>query len=182
MAWSSLPTLTDGQVLTGAHMAAFKGNIEETAAAKATTAGAYFAATGLNAVAQRIPQVDSVSTLETTTVTSYGPNLATPGPAVTVVSGANALVCMTARIYNSAAGQGGRMGYAISAPTTQASNDLLSLGMVEGSVTGGVGEMTASFVTLNGGVTPGTNTFTCQYKSTGGTVTFGHRRLAVLPF
>jgi hypothetical protein len=182
MAWTTLPTLTDGQVLTGAHMAAFKGNIEETAAAKSNTAGGYFVSTGLNTLAQRIAQVDSVAALETTTVTTYGPNLSTPGPAVTVQCGSSALVALSARMYCSSAGNGARMSYAISSPTSAVSNDLTSLGTVSGNVTGGIPEQIASFVTLVIGITPGTNTFTCQYKAVnGGTATFGGRRIAVMP-
>ena len=61
MAWTTLPTYTDGTALTAAMLLAIAANINETAVAKATTAGRFFVATGPNAIAERSIIADSLT-------------------------------------------------------------------------------------------------------------------------
>ena len=68
-----------------------RDNLNETAPAKATTAGTMFIASGANSIVERVPSTAAVTTSESTGGTGYG-NLATPGPAVTVTTGTKAIV------------------------------------------------------------------------------------------
>lgn len=177
MAWSTFPTLTDGQILTGAHMQVVRDNFAETAPAKATTAGSFFVSTGANVIAERLTGSAVVSTSEATTSSSYT-NLTTPGPAVTVTTGVRALVVFGAWITNDTAGSRVFMSYAVSGATTVAAADASAMAHDASSTNRIVG---ASRVIMQG-LTAGSNTFTAQYKVSANTGTFSQRNLAVVPF
>lgn len=175
MTWSAPMTAVANSVYTAAQYNQFvRDNLNETAPAKATTAGSHFAATTLNAIAERISTAAFVATSQNTTSTSYT-DLATLGPAVTVTTGPRAWV----HIYNANVHSTGTsstlMSFEISGSTSVSANDNMSVGAATtvGSRAG------AGFLVT--GLTPGSNTFTCKYRVGGGTGTFVDRRIAVLP-
>lgn len=181
MSWTTPPTLTDGQVLTGAHTQIWRDDLNTAAPALATTAGSIFAATGTNAIAERIPQRATVSTAQSTSTTATFGDLSTVGPAVTVTSGTSALVWWSAQIENSSAGAGGYMGFAVSGASTIAAGggaNVLRL------ISGGAGERNrAGVLFMQTGLTAGSNIFTAKYTTpTGGTATFQDRDIGVIPF
>lgn len=153
-----------------------RDNLNETAPAKATTAGRIFVATGANAIAEREITSNEVATNQTTTSTSFV-DLATTGPAVTVTTGVRAIVFLYVRVSNNTTGSLASMGYAISGATTQAASVDRSV-----SYQSSVGNdlIRCSSVIMESGMTAGANTFTSKYSVTSGTGTFGERRLAVM--
>ncbi len=178
MAWTTPPTLTDGQVLTGAHTQIIRDDLLETAPGKATASGQFFVSTAANSIAARTPQVATVATSETTTSTSYT-NLATPGPAVTVTTGATALVFVSARIAQSTATAAVYQSFAISGATTVAADDRFG---TEWQPEGANRNSRATSALMVTGLTPGSNVFTQQYRVSANTGTFSLRQISVLPF
>lgn len=179
MAWTTFPTLTDGQILTGAHMQLVRDNLNETAVAKATTSGSLIVVDALNALVERTPAHGEDFNSETTTSTTYT-NLATVGPAVTVTTGSKALVFFTADINNNTVGSSSLMSVAVSGATTQAADDNYSVYAKTATTTGGF-TMRASSFRMFTGLTPGSNTFTAKYRVNGGTGTFNERYIFVMP-
>jgi metal-dependent amidase/aminoacylase/carboxypeptidase family protein len=175
MTWSTLPAYSDGNALTAAQMTAIKDNINETAPAKATTAGYWFVSTGTNAVAERAILSTRNNNQQTRTSTSYG-NLSTVGPVVTITTGTQALVHIANQMFNSGAFSCWSS-YAITGATTRASDDEHGLSMEGGSTQAfkmGVSSLEA--------VTGGSNVFTQQYRvgSGGGTGSFDDREVIVM--
>lgn len=122
------------------------------------------------------PQAAAVTTLETTASTSYT-NLATTGPAVTLTTGTSCLVEVNAGFFNSTAGDGCYMGYAVSGASTIAANDAAAVGATSATINA-LGQ--AGFPFLQTGLTAGTNTFTAKYRAiTGGTAAWANRSIIV---
>lgn len=181
MAWSVPLTAVSNATFTAAQFnASVRDNLLETAPAKATTAGSFFAATGTNAIAERIPGGATVLTAQTTATTATYGDLTTVGPAVTCVTGTSAFVFVASQIENATAGGGGNMGYAVTGASTIAASDDKALRVISGAA----GERTRPGVTVReSGLTGGSNTFTAKYTTpTGNTATFQYRHLAVIPF
>lgn len=181
MTWTTVPTFTNGQVLTAAQMNILGANLNETAPGKATTAGGLYVGTGTNAIAERIPGTDFQTANDTTNSTSYVTTLigASSGPAVTVVSGSRALVMLSSAMSNSSAGGNNLMAVAVSGASSIAANDSVALRAESGNA-GDTYQM--SYVYYETALTPGSNVFTASYKVTAGVGTFDDRRLVVLPF
>lgn len=179
MAWSAPFTAVANTVYTAAQFNQYvRDNLNETAPAKATSAGSYFAADGVNSIAQRTPTGAIVLTSETTTSSSFT-DLATTGPSVTVTTGPFAWVAYHCQLENSGAG----FSYAGVDVTgaTSISPALNRTVNVSGSAGVRIGASTT--VLYEGGLalTPGSNTFTMQYRVSSGTGTFADRRIYVLP-
>jgi hypothetical protein len=176
MAWSAPMTAVASSVFTAAQFNTFlRDNLNETAPAKATTAGAHFAVSDTNEISERLSATASVLMSETTTSTSYT-DLATVGPTVTVTTGPAALVTVHGSIDNSGTGSC-RMSYAVSGASTIAEADNRGIGVYG---VAGVG-IVASAVVLHTDLTPGSNTFTAKYRVASGTGTFNSRRIVVFP-
>lgn len=178
MAWTAPATFTDGAILTAAHLNAMRDNFNETAPAKATSAGGFIVTTALNSVVQRIPSMVQIDTAETTTSTSFA-DLATIGPVVTVTTGPKALVAVAALMRKSVENTAALTSYEVSGATTLGATDGRSA-HVDG-VPANQGMRVAS-VTLDTFLSPGSNTFTQKYKVSSATGTFALRHLAVIPF
>lgn len=180
MAWTTFPTLTDGQILTGAHMQLIRDNFAETAPAKATTAGSLFVGTGTNALAERVPTIANIATSEsfTPSATVFG-DLATPGPTVgPITTGTKAIVMYGAYLSNAVGGGSGVMSYAVSGATTTAATTTNAIR----NVSSASGETNRQFGIDMPTLTAGSNTFTAKYTSgTGGAVTALNRTLIVIP-
>lgn len=169
-------TAVASSVFTAAQFNTFlRDNLNETAPAKATTAGAHFAASGVNEIAERLSATDAVLTSETTTSTAFD-DLATAGPEVTVETGPYAFVIVHGAMENTGAGSS-RMAFDTSGATTLAAADNRGIGVYGVAGTGAI----LSGVTLMTTLTPGSNTFTAKYRVGSGTGTFLSRRLMVLP-
>lgn len=174
MAWTAPMTAVANSVFTAAQFNQFvRDNLNETAPAKATTAGGYFVSTGVNSIAERTANDAIVSTSQTTTSTTYT-NLTTVGPAVTVTTGTTALVAL----YNTNVNTGttsSLMAFEVTGASAIAPNDNMSIGIAG---TDGIREGALFRLT---GLTPGSNTFTCRYRVGAGTGTFSDRRILVIP-
>jgi hypothetical protein len=178
MAWTSPMTASSGSVLTAAQWNTHvRDNENQTAPALVTQAGQIVVSTGANALAARTPVSATVATSETTTSLSFT-TLTTPGPAVTCVTGTQAIVCLYVNGGNNTLGDGWEMGYAVSGATTIAASDPQSVGYVTMPANAAIFISGMFLVAL----TPGTNTFTCQYlAANGGTAKFLYRKIFVIP-
>lgn len=177
MAWTTPMTAVANATFTAAQFNAHvRDNLNETAPAKATTAGRIFVSSGANAIVERAIETAAVATNETTTSTSFT-DIATSGPAVTVTTGVRAIVILTCRLSNSTSGQASLMGYVISGASTQAGDDDKSVGQQSESA-GGL--IRCSTVVMETGLTAGSNVFTSKYRVTANTGTFGSRRITVI--
>ncbi len=157
-----------------------RDNLNETAPAKATTAGSLFVATGANAIAERTPGETIEFAAESTTSTSYT-DLTTPGPSITRVTSTRALVGVTSDINNNTVGAVSFVSFAISGATTVAADDNYSLfAKCEGSASG-LSVVRASAFRLITGLTAGSHTFTMKYRVTSGSGTFNERSILVIP-
>lgn len=178
MAWTAPATFTDGAILTAAQLNAMRDNFNETAPAKATSAGGFIVTTALNSVVQRTPAMTQIDTSESTASTSFT-DLATLGPVVTITTGGSALVAVGARIAKSFENTAGVTAYAVSGASTIAANDdrgVIADGMPANQ------SVRMSATSLQTGLVPGSNTFTQKYKVSSVTGTFTFRHLAVIPF
>lgn len=181
IAWSAPPTLTDGQVLTGAHTQIWRDDLLETAPGKATAAGQIWVSTAANAGAMRTPFYGHITGACTaTTITTYGdPATGAVGPAVTVTSGISAIFALGAVMTNGTGGGGANMSVAISGATTVAADDSCSL-QLRTSTAGWNSRM--SSVHFRPSLNAGSNVFTAKYTTpTGGTATYSERHVLVLP-
>jgi hypothetical protein len=174
-------TAVSGSVYTAAQFNQFvRDNLNETAPAKATTAGSYFAVDGANSIAERGARGLLESGSGTTTSTSFtdldGPAIV--GPSVTVTTGVAAVVVVHATLSNSGTGAS-RMAYDISGASTVAAADNRGIGIFGVAGTGLVAGTTV--LHTSGSLTPGVNTFTAKYRVSSGTGTFSSRRIAVFP-
>ncbi|NUT53675.1 MAG: hypothetical protein HOV94_41260 [Saccharothrix sp.] len=177
MAWSAPMTAIANSAFTAAHFNQFvRDNLNETAPAKATAAGRVFVSTGANSIAERAPTRAVVGTAEATSSTSYT-NLTTSGPAVTVTTGASALVLWTATTQSNTANALCYMSLEISGATTQAASDTWSLSVIHPVAATNLKYAAFYFFPL----TAGNNTFTTKYRVSAGTGTFTNRQLFVFP-
>ena len=177
MAWSTPLTAVANAALTAAQWnASVRDNLNETAPAKATAAGQLFVSTGVNAIAARTPTGARVSTAETTASTTFAA-LATAGPIVTVTTGTQALVFMTAQMTNNTANGSCAMGFDVSGATTIAASNAEAMRHRAG---GSVDDIRATAISLTA-LTAGSNTFTAKYIVNLGTGTFSERTLVVVP-
>lgn len=173
MTWNILPTYTDGDALTAAMLEGIKGNINETAPAKATTAGWHFVSNGVNTIVERAIQSAKITTQQTTGSTTYA-NLATNGPVVTVNTGAQALVFFGCQMFNDGAGACWSS-YEIFGATSNSPEDnraITAEANANDSFRMGVTELQP--------VTPGNNTFHQKYRVSSGTGTFDDRYVIVM--
>lgn len=177
MAWTAPLTAVANATLTAAQWnASVRDNLNETAPAKATTAGRFFVTAGVNSIAERAFEADEVATSQTTTSTSFT-NLATTGPAVTLTTGVRVFIFLTCRMSNNGGGQSSGMGYETSGATTAAASLTRAVEYESSNANDMVHCSHIHALT----VTAGSNTFTAKYLVSAGTGTFDQRRIAVLP-
>ncbi|MEA2703910.1 MAG: hypothetical protein QOD63_1855 [Actinomycetota bacterium] len=122
-----------------------------------------------------------VATNETTTSTGYA-NLATAGPAVTVIIGATgkALVSLHSAVANATGSLASYYGFAVSGATTLAASDATAIGFTAPVANGGIRTGTTILLT---GLAAGSTTFTAKYRMDPGVgpATFVDRRISVCP-
>lgn len=183
MAWTAPVTWVANTVLTAAQLnQQLRDNISETAPAKATTAGSHFAVTAANTIAERQIRTSTVATsAQQTGITGYDLLLTTggnpsPGPAVTLTTGANALIWINARGLSSVSTGQALASFAVSGASTISESDGRAI-IFPGTLSGRSG-ICVQLATL----TPGTNTFTMTYKTANSshTATFQDRTIVVM--
>lgn len=181
MAWTAPMTAVANTAFTAAQFNTYvRDNLNTTAPAVATAAGRLIVTTGLNAVTERVPDVATIGTSQTTTTTTYT-DLATVGPAVTVTTGVKALVMLGCMISNTNVGQGGRMSVDLTGssaiPAADGNSVLAESGNANDAFQG-------SWTTIySGGMVAGSNTWTAKYRLVGlGTASFSNRLVAIVPF
>lgn len=153
-----------------------RDNLNETAPAKATTAGRLIVAKGANSVGEAIVANANVGTSQTTASTTYT-DLATVGPAITMATGTSAIVMWMVEMSNNTAGATCRASVAVTGATSDPAADSRSL-KYESSAAADVARI--SGVHRFSSLTAGTNTFTVQYVVSAGTGTFLNRVLVVI--
>ncbi len=181
MGWTTPLTAVANASLTAAQWnASVRDNLLMTAPAQATTAGSIFAATGTNALAQRLPGQFAVAGGETTTSTTYTGTLSggagSAGPGFNITTGPKALVAFHCRQSTSAGGTNVWTSVAVSGATTIAASDSWAISIDT------TGQTFHGLTYIETGLTAGVNNFQMQYRVSGGTGTFATRRLNVCPF
>lgn len=153
MAWSLPSSFAVGEVLTAATMNLLR-----------TSLGFLGSTTSLFVAAQ-------VTATTTTFATKTG------GPAVTVITGANALVIVNSTIFTNTSNDGAMLGFKVSGATTIAATQ------TKGQRWEGAANFTPQFASITPvALTAGSNTFTCQYRRlVGGTAGFTNRSITVIP-
>ncbi|HEX9832551.1 MAG TPA: hypothetical protein VGA66_05585 [Mycobacterium sp.] len=174
-------TAVSGSVYTAAQFNTFvRDNLNETAPAKAVTAGSYFVTTSLNEITERVGSRTTDAASGTTTSTSYTDlTAAAVGPVVTATTGSLALVIWGAQMSNDTPDLSTRVSVGVTGASTIAESDVRALSF-DPSSAGGLFQ--GSHAVFYDDLTPGVNTFTLKYRVAGGTGTFLRRRLIVLPY
>lgn len=179
MAWSAPMTAVANSTFTAAQFNQYvRDNLNETAPAKATAAGNYFVADGVNSIAERTASLDGILTSEATPATSFS-DLATIGPSVTVTTGPYALVITHCQVENAGAGSAYAgvevTGASSIAPALNRAINVFNAPAVR------IGAGTAVLYAGSLALTPGANTFTMKYRVSSGIGTFADRRIIVMP-
>src|SRR5215218_2301704 len=175
MSWTAPITWTTNQTVTSAQLnAQIRDNMLETAPGKATTAGAHFAATGANAIAQRLCATAVVATSEGTggSTGSYI-NLATAGPSVTATTGVLAFTWATCQMSNDTSLVNTFFSVDISGATNDAAADSRA------AIWGAAANQPLRYTTTTlHSLTVGSNTFKIMYKVNSNNGTYSRRNLA----
>lgn len=121
----------------------------------------------------------TVLTAQTTTSTAYT-DLATAGPSVTLTTGTEVLVTISAILGQGVdSGATFSAGVAVSGASTIAASDSYSLFLNGDDFTSASGNVSLSATFKLTGLTAGSNTFTMKYKCSSGTARFENRHLTV---
>lgn len=185
MAWTAPMTFTAGAALTAAQLNThLRDNMYETCVAKVVTDGQYLTSVAKNRIKVRSIGTQRISATDTTTSNEYI-DLATIGPAVTLVTGTRALVFTSANMFNSSAAAACGMSYDIQGQLADGSEgtnigpDDQWASLIDGiSANSGFSATSTAIQTIS----EGSNTFTCKYKIGSGTGSFRDRVITVFPF
>lgn len=179
MVWTAPMTAVANTIFSAAQFNQFvRDNLNETAPAKATVTDAYFTVAATNSIAQRKCFNSIVATSQSTSSTTYT-DLATVGPGVSVVSGTQAIVMLTAGVLTDTNNSAAFAGYEISGATSRAATDAEAL-EIDGITANNTIRATAT--SLATGLTAGTNTFLMKYRAGTNQATFANRQMIVFPF
>lgn len=178
MTWTSIPLFT-AAVFTTAQANLLRGNLLETAPALATLPGQIFVATGVNSLAARRVEKETINTTGTTTSTSYVLGLTTgsgtsQGPDFNVETGQYAQVGLYSYINNSGTNDFSFMGFECTGPNTTDADDDRASASVDYTRLSSVHWLVAQ--------TPGNHLYRARYRVEGGTGTFDARTMWVLGY
>lgn len=174
MAWTAPMTFVTGAVLPAAQLNTYlAANFNETAVAKASTAGRYFGVDAANSIGEREIKSDIVSTSETTTNSAFV-DLATVGPGVTVYSGAKVVVLLSAGVSNNTVGATSNMSVDLNGSGSSTAFAL--------RVTSSTANALYQTTFVDARAASGVNSWTAKYATSAGTATFVTRRITVMPF
>lgn len=184
MAWSTPKTAVTFETVTASDWNTYvRDNLLETEAAKMIEAGTWVVSSGSNAIVPRKPASASLNLQEDRNSTTYG-DLTTPGPSVTVTTGGNALVILSAAFWNLRAGNKSHISYAVSGATTVSPSDTRSMRWEQDTIE----VQQCCYINLHTDLTPGENTFTMKYRhsdeGSGGdpSIRATRRHIMVIPF
>lgn len=179
MAWSAPMTAVAGATFTAAQFNQYvRDNFNETAVAKASAASQIFVSTGPNALAARVPSTALVATTQTSASGAVYADLATPGPAITVVTGTIAIVLFNVSMSNSSVNSATFASVTVSGASSVAASDAWCL-LFDGNAANNFSRCGAAHVFT--GLTAGSNTFTLKYKTGSGTGSYSNREINVIP-
>jgi hypothetical protein len=180
MAWTTPPTFVSGNALTAAQLNILTADLNETAVAKAASAGQYFVATAANTlVARSAPSFNLYSGGGTDTTNSTSYTALTGGAAVTVTTGATCVIFHGASLGNDTAGSKSWATFAISGASTVSPTDQRAIA-VDCSGANRVTKCGAAYTQT--GITPGSNTFTQNFRVSSGIGAFVIRDIGVMSF
>jgi hypothetical protein len=172
-------TFVSGAALTAAQLNThLRDNLMETAPAKAYNAGAYFVVSRPNGIVERLPKASRIATSQSTSSNEWT-DLSTPGPTVTVTSGTQVLVFISAYMQNSGTNGLSKASFDVSGDTERdpwMSSELRMDGLVAANAV-----RYASCTLAQGLTSGGVNTFTMKYLVGSGTGTWQDRILIALP-
>ncbi len=174
MAWTSPKTFAATEILTASELNThLRDNLNETAPAKATTAGRHFVVTADNTIAERAISNSISSGSINVTGTSYG----NTGPSVTVTTGTRALVLFGCHLKHNTDNAAVRCSVSVSGATTIAASDDWNI-LLDGQLAGNpiMTSVYHMFKTLNAG----SNTFNMQYRVASGNADFERREIVVI--
>lgn len=182
MPWTTPLTAVANAALTAAQWnASVRDNLAETAPAKATAAGRFFATTGANTIAERVPVGIQISGADTTVNGAYGNLTGGAGPVISnATTGPVVMVSIGATMTNSSVGVTTFTSYAVSGASSIAGGDTHSLGAASNAA--GAVIISGSRVRIETALVAGSNTFTQVYRVGSGTGNFSNRHLAIIPF
>lgn len=179
MAWTAPMSAVDGTVFTAAQWNThIRDNLLETEAGRAQTVSGYSVVSDYTQLIERNAQVRTVTTLDTTSNTSYDDLDTTDGPQITIITGTRCLV----GLYGSVRSTGGTaawMSYEVSGASSFSPSDNSA---IEFQVTDPDNWAGGVVIGLSG-LTAGTNIFTAKYRvSSSGQAKFDQRRIWIIPF
>ncbi len=180
MAWTTPLTWVAQNFTAAIANAQLRDNMNETAPGIATGAAHLIVTDGVNSIAERIPGRNIISTAETTSSSTYA-DLATAGPALTITTGTEVLICLYSLVRHTATPTLSHMGVDITGATTRSPADGRSITYLGTDTTERSGQ---SAVWLETSLTAGSNTFTAKYKvdAGAGTTRFENRIMSIISF
>ena len=169
-------TASSGSVFTAAQ---FNSSVRDNlnAGNVVTQSGQVVVSTGANAVTARQPASAAFARSETTASASFT-DLATPGPALTAVTGGQAIVIISAQIDNTSSSAAGSASYAVSGATTVAASNAVRIAR-DGLNANNPARF--SSVSMQAALNAGSNTFTMKYVAGSGLAKFSMREITVFP-
>lgn len=177
MAWTAPMTAVANTAFTAAQFNTHvRDNLNQTAPALATAAGTLFVGNGVNAIVQRTPTGDTVTASVSTASTTYTDLSGSAGPAITMVTGAQAFIWIACAIQNDTADKYGYMSVAVSGATTVAASDQWGMANPSRLV-----DSRLSVGHLFTGLTPGSNVFTAKYRTQSNNCSFANREIMGIP-
>jgi len=172
-------TAVAGSVWTAAQWnTTVRDNLNASETGVAQTVSGYSVVSGINQLVERVASASSVTTVDSTTSTSYTDMELTPGPTVTVTTGTRAYVGMVGTV-RSTGGTAAWMSYEISGATSRQAEDPRA---IEFQITD-PDNWSGGAMFLEEELTAGSNTFTAKYRvTTSGTAKINDRSMFVIPF
>lgn len=193
MAWTAPLTATTNATFTAAQFNTHvRDNLLCTEAALAPSTSsdshgyhtAHFVGTGTNAIAARRMASDDANTAEYGTTSSSYTNLSSYGPSITVTTGTQALVMISAAFANDTSDAYAAASFEVSGASTVAASDewAIETDGIAGTASSGDNMPRRSRYKFVTGLTAGSNTFTMKYRQSGGKGWFNQRAICVWPF
>ncbi len=171
-------TFVSGSVLTAAQLNAHvRDNMLETAVAKATAAGGYFAATGPNALGERRVAQRYTGNSGTTSSSTFDDLDDGDDTGVTAVAASGAIVMAGCNILSQATSGVSACGVAMSGPSEVPASDARAVRVNSTGANSGITASQASWVAF-----AGSYRLALKYRTTTPSALFSVRRLIVAPF
>ena len=180
MAWTSPLTAVANTTLTAAQWNIFlRDSLNAQGPTSATGAGQLLVTTGFGSLTMRTPQVQYISTSDTTASSSLVA-LDSDGAEVTVITGTMCMVTVGCQISNSTAGAGGMASIDLFGDTERAADEINCVRADSGNANDA---FKLGWTTIYNPINPGSNTFGMKYRATGGgTASFAGRLIVAVPF